>query len=280
MGSNSIFSNLTAENTAAEISLLLSADFRRKKTVVLLEGEDDVKAFRFLFDKSVTLIKAYGACTTIDKFLPSEFPDEPRVLGIRDRDYQTAKRHERIFYCDGCCCETMLVADDETFERVAVNFYRGKLPPLKLRYEILRSLFHISAIRLCSERYKWALKISGTDLSRVIRPGKTVTRSEAVGFVNAYNRKNKINGARMKKLAAVRDTGKIEDYLMITNGHDLVAAMRIYFDRASGDRRSVGDKTLSSALRCAYSRDAFHSTELCCELKSYAAAHGLTIVAE
>ena len=127
MGSNSIFSNLTAENTAAEISLLLSADFKRKKTVVMLEGEDDIKAFRFLFDRSVTLIKAYGASTTIDKFLPAEFPHEPRVIGIRDRDYQTEKLFERIFYCDGCCCETMLAGDDETFARVVVNFYRGKM---------------------------------------------------------------------------------------------------------------------------------------------------------
>ncbi len=280
MGSNSIFSNLTAENTAAEISLLLSADFKRKKTIVLLEGEDDVKAFRFLFDKSVTLIKAYGASTTIDKFLPAEFPDEPRVIGIRDRDYQTEKRFKRIFYCDGCCCETMLVKDDETFERVVVNFYRGKTPPMRLRYEILRSLFPISAIRLCSDRYKWALKVSGTDLSRVIRPGKATPVSEAVAFVNAYNRRNEIKGERLRKLAAVRDPGRVEDYLMITNGHDLVAAMRIYFDRASGDHRSVGDKTLSSALRCSYSREAFRSTDLCRALKKYAANHNLTIVAE
>ena len=65
MSANSIFSNLTAENTAAEISLILSADYKRKKTVILLEGEDDVKVFRFLVGEDVTLIKAYGASTTV-----------------------------------------------------------------------------------------------------------------------------------------------------------------------------------------------------------------------
>ena len=70
MSANSIFSNLTAENTAAEISLILSADYKRKKTVILLEGEDDVKVFRFLVGEDVTLIKAYGASTTVDKFMP------------------------------------------------------------------------------------------------------------------------------------------------------------------------------------------------------------------
>ncbi len=280
MGSNSIFSDLTAENTAAEISLLLSADFKRKKTIVLLEGEDDIRAFHFLFDKSVTLIKAYGASTTIDKFLPKEFPSEPRVIGIRDRDYQTEKRFDRIFYCDGCCCETMLAKDDETFERVVVNFYRGKTPPLKLRYEIFHALFPISAIRMCSDKYKWAIKVSGTDLSRVIRPGKPTTKSEAVNFVNAYNDKNRINGERFKKLSAVSDTGRLEDYLMITNGHDLVAAMRIYFDYSSGDHRSVGDKTIAGALRCSYSKEAFHSTDLYRELTVYAVDHDLTITAE
>lgn len=90
--------------------------------------------------------------------MPENFPDEKRVIGIRDKDYQTKKRFERIFYCDYCCCEMMLVSDDETFEKLAVNFYRGKLPYSKLRYEILSKLFYLSVVRLCSDRYRWGLR--------------------------------------------------------------------------------------------------------------------------
>lgn len=282
MSANSIFSNLTAENTAAEISLILSADYKRKKTVILLDGEDDVKVFRFLVSRDVTLIKAYGASTTVDKFMPENFPDEKRVIGIRDRDYQEKKKFNRIFYCDHCCCEMMLVSDDETFQRVAVNFYRGKLSPEKLRYELLKKLFYISALRLCSDRYRWALRISDTDLNKIVNPRLTPGKNAAVAFVNAYNPKNKVDGARLKKLDAVRDTGRLEDYLDITNGHDFVEALRIYCAESSSQnkRRSVSDKTLAGAIRCAYSLHAFENTRLYAELKLYGEENGLSVVAE
>lgn len=282
MSANSIFSNLTAENTAAEISLILSADYMRKKTVILLEGEDDVKVFRFLVSDSVTLIKAYGASTTVDKFMPENFPDEKRVIGIRDKDYQTEKRFRRIFYCDYCCCEMMLVSDDETFERVAVNFYRGKLPSNKLRHEILSKLFYVSAVRLCSDRYHWGLRISDTDLSKIINPRVTPTRRSVINFVNAYNPRNKIYEKRVRQIAAVRNTGKTEDYLEITNGHDFVEALLIYCTQSSSSskRRSLTDKVLSGALRCSYSLSAFKKTRLYAELTEYGRQNGLIVTRE
>ena len=178
MGANSILSALTAENTVSELRLLLSADYEKKRTVVLVEGEDDLKVFRFLVDKSVTLVKAYGASTTVDKLMPQHFADEKRVIGIRDRDYQEKKKFERIFYCDYCNCEMMLVSDDETFEKTAVNFYRGKLLPLQLRRELLEKLYHLSVIRKCSEKYCWAMRISDTDLAKI--------RNESCRFNQTY----------------------------------------------------------------------------------------------
>ena len=282
MSANSIFSNLTAENTAAEISLILSADYKRKKTVILLEGEDDVKVFRFLVGEDVTLIKAYGASTTVDKFMPENFPDEKRVIGIRDKDYQTKKRFERIFYCDYCCCEMMLVSDDETFEKLAVNFYRGKLPYSKLRYEILSKLFYLSVVRLCSDRYRWGLRISDTDLSKIINPRLNPTRAAVINFINAYNPRNKINPKREKQIAYVRNTGKITDYLEITNGHDFVEAMLIYCAQSSSSnkRRSLTDKAISGALRCAYSLSAFKKTRLYSDLTEYGRQNDFIITRE
>ncbi len=282
MGANSILSNLTAKNTVSEIKMLLSADYAKERTVVLLEGEDDVKVFRFLVSGSVTLIKAYGASTTVDKLMPQHFPDEKRVIGIRDRDYQEKKKFDRIFYCDYCNCEMMLVSDDETFERVAVNFYRGSLQPLQLRQELLQRLYHLSVIRKCSDRFRWALRISDTDLAKIINPRFKTSRAQTIEFVNSYNRKNPITPDKAKRLDYFRDTGKTEDYLMITNGHDFVEAFRIYCVESRSDtrRRSLPDKMLSGALRCSYSLSAFKKTKLYSALKAYATENGLNIVRE
>lgn len=280
MGVNSVLSNLTAENTVAEIRMLLSADFAREKTVMLLEGEDDTKVFRFLMDKSVTLIKAYGASTTVDKLMPEHFLNEPRVIGVRDRDYQEQKKFNRIFYCDYCNCEMMLISDDETFEKTAVNFYRGNLSATALRREILQKLFYLSVVRKCSDLFRWAMRISETDLSRIVSPKKRASLSEVIAFVNSYNSKNSITAERAKKLKRFHDSGRTEDYLMITNGHDFVEALRIYCtDGASNSKkRSLSDKVVGAVLRCSYSLDAFRKTQLYEALRCYGEQHSLSIV--
>lgn len=282
MGANSIFSNLTAETTVAEIKLLLSADYAKKRTVVLLEGEDDVKVFRFLVSGDVTLIKAYGASTTIDKFMPEHFPHEKRVIGIRDKDYQTKKRFERVFYCDHCCCEMMLASDDETFTRVAENFYKGELSALKLRDEVLRKLFFVSVIRKTSALKGWGLRISDTDLSRIITPETEPRKKQVIAFINSYNPRSKITPEREKELKKTGDSGRREDYLDITNGHDFLEVLRIYctYGGSNNTRRLVSDKVLGGALRCAYSREAFSATKLFGALKAYGEENGLSIVRE
>lgn len=279
---NSILANLTADNTVAEIKLLLAADYEKKRTVMLLEGEDDIKVFRFLVGGEVTLIKAYGASTTVDKLMPKHFPSESRVIGVRDRDYQKHKRFERVFYCDGCNCEMMLAADDETFERVAINFYRGKLSPLALRREILKKLYYLSVVRKCSEQYRWALRISDTDLSRLCSPRTQPNLDDTVAFVNSYNPRNRIDEDRRAIVASYDDTGAESEYFGITNGHDFIEVLRIYCveSRSDSRRRSLSDKILGGALRCAYSLSAFKRTQLCAQLTEYGSKHGLRIVKE
>lgn len=282
MRANSIFSHLTEETTVAEIKMILSSDYKKKRTVVMLEGEDDVKVFRFLVSKDVTLVKAYGASTTVDKFMPKHFPSEKRVIGIRDKDYQEKKKFERIFYCDYCCAEMMLISDDETFERVCENFYSGNQTPLALRKEMLRKLFLISVIRKCSHKGKWGLKISDTDLAKVINPDFEPRRAEVIKFINGYNSKSKITPEREKIIAMHRDSGRVEDYLEITNGHDFLEVFRIYCTHNSSNnrRRSITEKALGGALRCAYTRDAFRQTSLYEQLLGYGEKNGLFIVRE
>lgn len=276
MSADSIFSHLTAENTVAEIDFILSADYRRERTVVLLEGEDDVKVFRFLVSDDVTLIKAYGASTTVDKLIPSAFPDERRVIGIRDHDYLKRRTHPRIFWCDRCCCEMMLLSDPETFERVCVNFYRGELGATELRDEILTRLYYISSARLLSQEMRLGLRLSDTDLASVIGPELTPSVDTVLRFLRRYNDK-KVTAkfvAAMKKLPSPPPA---DDLLEITNGHDFLAVLSIY---VCGKRRTVSERELGGALRCAYSLSAFRKTRLYRELVAYGDENSLEIVAK
>ncbi|MDR0425712.1 MAG: hypothetical protein LBH24_00920 [Clostridiales bacterium] len=280
MRTNSILTCLREDNTVSEIKLLLSADVEKKRVVLLLEGEDDVKLFKFLVKSNVTLIKAYGASSSIDSLIPQYFSNTPRVIAVRDRDYQRVKRHDKIFYCDYSCAEMMMVSDDETFDKLSTNHYRGKLEPAALRLRVFESLYYISVIRKCSALGKWGVKVSETDLSAVVSPRRTADSAEAVEFVNRYNRHNPIDGLRAAHIAQFTDTYDLREYLYLTNGHDFVEAFCVYCTESASNnvKKRLNEKVISAALRLSYSRASFKKTKLYKALKSYAAAHNLILV--
>jgi hypothetical protein len=103
-----------------------------------------------------------------------------------------------------------------------------------------------------------------------------------VAFVNSYNPRNRIDEERKLLIESFPDTGKERDYLDVTNGHDFVEVLRVYCveSRSDSRRRSLSDKIIGGALRCAYLLDAFKRTKLYAALVDYGDKNGLSIVKE
>lgn len=76
MGTNSIHSNLSKEDIIADIRLTLSADFEHAKTVVVVEGEDDVVFLNGKLRSDVDIHESFsgkhGVKEIIDYFLTIE----------------------------------------------------------------------------------------------------------------------------------------------------------------------------------------------------------------
>lgn len=276
MGANSILSHLDSGNTVSEIRLLLAGDFTRKKVVMLLEGEDDIKLFKFLVSEQVIIVKSYGAKGAIENILSRFFDHEKRVIAVRDKDYEDYSDNNRIFYCDYCSCEMMMAASDTAFDRVATNHYGGDLNFRKLRYEILCNLKYVSLLRKSSYKFRWALKLNDVDLPSFIFPNKKTGESETVKTINRYNRNNLVDRYRITLMRTLDEGDELDKLLDITNGHDFLSVLAIYC-RASG-KRNARDKDLGSALRCAFDYLSFTKTELYEKLKQYQIDNNLTIV--
>ena len=278
MGANSILSNLTSKNTLPTIRMLLSGDIKKKRVIMIVEGDDDAKLFKFLVSDNVTIIKSYGAKGGIDNMIPKYFAAQRRVIAVRDKDYEEESSIKGIFYCDHCSCEMMMVSQDETFDKVATNYYRGNSSFFELRKEILLQLRFVSLLRKCSFKYRWGLKLNDINLGSFIIPGKKVTEEQTLICVNKYNRGNGVLGGRKKKLEEDEsfDSKDLSNLMDITNGHDFLSVLAIYC-RHYG-KRGITDKELGGAIRCAFDRNAFSKTQLFRKLKEYQEEYGLIIV--
>ncbi len=276
---NSIKTNLTKDDIISEIRLCLGADIKREYTFVLVEGEDDIKFCKKNLSKKVTLFASFSGKEGIKEIIQEHFNTNPRVIGIKDQDYEIAPEQGNIFCYDYCCMEMMLVKNEYAFNSIYEEFYSGELSSNELRYVLLKQLKYISFIRKNNEVQHLNLKINGISLSNAFdQLTKNIDNSTIISKLNDMNEHFfEINEDKLSQINAQYNTElDLEELLSITQGHDFITLFNIFCKRKRGS--NVNDKTISSGLRCAYRKIDFMSTLLCSKLREHEDKYNLRIV--
>ena len=84
---DSIRSNQTKDDLVTTIKLELSADIRKKKCFLLVEGNDDVIFSRKIFQKDVVCYESFSGKAGLDELIESSELGDYRVIAIKDKDY-------------------------------------------------------------------------------------------------------------------------------------------------------------------------------------------------
>lgn len=254
---NSIREKLSESDTISEIRLLLGVD--KARVCLVVEGEDDQKLFAPLFAKNVDIIQSYNSRDGVVNIVHKHFPNNKRVIGIRDKDYERKVKDARVFYCDFCCAEMMIISIDICFERLYSNFYKGSFNSQDLRLYCLSHLEKLSKYRKLNERNGWKIKFDG------IKPGKLFDDiimqmdDNILMEINKQNPYNQITKTREKSCVVLSRCSSLDDYLHITNGHDFVNLFCAICLKTS-NQTSV--KAIEVALRSAFNKEEFKQTQL------------------
>ncbi len=126
MESNSIKDNLSREDMISNILLCLGADIHRENIYLLVEREDDIKFLRPFLADNVYIYESYDGKNGVEYIVGGRFSTNPRVIGIRDRDYQIVPISDKIFYYDYGCMEMMILKNDDVFKYLCAEYYRGE----------------------------------------------------------------------------------------------------------------------------------------------------------
>lgn len=268
---DSIRKCLDEADTVSELKLLLSAS--KDKTFVVVEGDDDVRLFKSLLGCKVSLIQSYQSKLGVEKMIKIHFPKQKRVIGIRDKDYQKKPLCNRIFYCDYCCAEMMIIANDDCFERICNSFCNTSIEPKTLRSNCLKCLEYLSKLRYLNEKKKWKVVFDGIKPSVLYDVNQSIMDKNILEHLNKCNPTNQIS---TKRLLSVQTTfpGKCkeEDLLYITNGHDFI---NIFY--CLGNMKE-GIKFVGKALRSSFGKTEFQHTQLYNKLFDYQQKHALNII--
>ena len=268
---DSIRKCLDEADTVSELKLLLSAS--KDKTFVVLEGDDDIRLFKSLLGCKVGLVQSYQSKIGVEKMIQVHFPREKHVIGIRDKDYQQKPLSNRIFYCDFCCLEMMVIANDEVLERVYNSYCNTVIGATVLRLTCLRHLELLSELRCLNEREKWNVKFDGINPQVLYDEDQSAMDENVIRYLNSCNPDNTISDERysaVKKQFPIKNSEN--ELLYIANGHDFTSIFH-YLGKIKESKIVIG-----KALRSSFGKNEFKKTQLYRKLLEYQQKNKIAIL--
>lgn len=281
MGANSIRVNLSKSDIIADIRMTLAADFEHKKSILVVEGTDDLTFFRGKLSPDVEIYESFSGKSGVAEIV-NAFSDKP-VIGICDRDYEGAPPCERMFYYDFCCLEMMLAACPEAFASLAHTYYRGALAPEELLLRILQQLKWLSELRQANDKNGWGIRFSGLSFFTAFNRAQEIDRANLLAQMQAQNPHlailfNTDFLSSLERACAVPDDSAY--LLRITQGHDFLYCFQAYCHFVDPRATHQPDShQLFHSLVCAYRKTDFQRTELYCALCHYEKTHAIHVLA-
>ena len=259
----------------------LSADLRKEKGVIVVEGYDDILFFKNMKSEATYIYESFSGKLGVREII--EFFNDIRIIGICDMDYDTTYKNDLIFHYDYSCLETMMLSCDAVLKCIVSQLYFGDLTPEDLRLEVLKNLQLISLLRKYNYLNNGGICFNGLSIHKAFDNKKVCLDFEKVLMQLASINKDfsvMYNSGLLFIKEKFSERATLDELLSLTNGHDFVSCFHC-FCLSSKKRRSPdqGVDTLAICLRCAYRASDFRTTRLYSIIIEHQHACGITFIA-
>ena len=279
MPNNSIRDNLSKEDIIAEIRLTLSADIAHKKSIIIVEGQDDILFLNGKLDKDVLIEESFSGKLGVIEIV--DFFADNRVIGICDSDYETTLHQPPIFYYDYCCLEMMIISCINAFSPFCNVYYSGNKTCEELRKRVLVDLLRLSMYRKKNTELSWGLNFKGLSFPKYYNK-----RTKEMEVANLDNDIYRINPGKSQaefqayKRIVTESTNEeysLVDLYRITQGHDFINCYKtiISFSRK---RHEPSESELFHCMVSSYHYENFSESQLFQTLSLYQQDNHLSIL--
>ncbi len=277
MLSNSIFNNLSKDQTFSEIRLQLSAPSNKNKSFVVVEGDDDISVLKPLLSDYCYLFKSHYGKSGVEE-LVKEF-DDVRLLGIQDKDYSITPVNQRIFFYDKCNLEMMIISDIECFENILYKIIKKNTNYEKLLHESLYNIICLSALRKSNDDNDWGVSFERLPLNILLLNSTPVKFNELMKYTSLKNDNRKFTPEEYANILCNIKQIK-NDLLNYTNGHDYFISLLDILQKRFTNKiiKNMGNHDLHLDFLIGYNYMYFYKTKLFQDLKDYGKSNNLKIL--
>ena len=274
MDNNSIRTNLNREDIISEITLLCGEDYKKVKTFVIVEGDDDLKFIQNKFNDNTYGFESFSGCAGVEEIV-NFFQSDKRIIGIRDKDYSSLTSGDnKIFLYDYHSLEIMLAMNNESFESICTEFYCGDKEVFELRNIVFQKLKYISCFREKNLSEGWELITENISIDELYRKSKLDCKED---IIKEINRPSKNNYDSEKQSIVEEHYHFVTDLKLITRGHDFSELFKVICN-TSGIKKNIKSKDVELVLRTSFTKESFKRTNLFKSLSEYEKSYGLNFL--
>ena len=262
------FSNQSFESTLATICMDAS-----RHNPVLVEGRKDEDCLKKFFSDKANFIYT-GSKNNVEKVIKRLFRFKTNIIGICDRDYDSVRVNEHIFYYDSNNLEMMLIKDDEIFDDA--TFESLNISPSSLiskKNQTLVTLLPISILRMVSFESKIKLTLDEIIPADDLLIAQTKEENIRCIKTSILNKVTDLSVEQRSNFICSYAT-KCEqtyDFYNITQGHDFVKIFRKIITNLS-------ERRFYSMFIESFSDKLFKKTILFSSIKSYERMESLSLL--
>ena len=184
-----------------------------------------------------------------------------------------------MLYYDYSCLEMMLISNDSVFSPFFYAYYQGSKSPQEIRSQVLSNLKWLSLYRKLSSENGWDVRFNGLSVTKSFDQDKQII--DIARLLEQIHTLNpgliSRNRGQLELLSeACRHEYSLEEYLLITQGHDFLYCFQAFCEstkRLKGKSPSVEE--LFRALLCSCHPNNFSEFQLYQSLISYQATYNL-----
>ncbi|MCU9923775.1 DUF4435 domain-containing protein [Aeromonas caviae] len=259
-----------------EIRLLFRHPSYKNKIITVVEGDTDIRLFRWLLAHDKIQIESVDGKKNLVKLMEDlikEYPEKMLAICDADFDHLCGKSKEReqfsIYVTDEHDAEVMLLKSP-AFHSL-INEYGSEnnhnILVTGLFDSVFSAAYNIGLIRWINEEEKLNLKFKGLNFNKFITVDKLNIQVDLDSLLDEiFIRSDKIKEGTTKNIIL----SKMEEYknnsackFQVCSGHDLTNIISIIFRQkwASVDT-NIDHKKVESSLRLGYQKEFFKNTNV------------------
>ena len=256
--------------------MLTSHPNYRGKTIIVVEGNTDIRLFRSIFENDIVRIEALsGKKDLVDAICKLLDEGVNNLLGICDADFDNIKNlgekyiKNNIFLTDSHDAEMMILCSPalNAFICEFGSIENHDLLMNNLLNKVIETAYKIGILKWINFEEDFNLNFRGLHFEEFVEINNLNINIDTERYIDiVYNRSKKAHFYTSKNhLIKIYDEymRKGEDALQICSGHDITKIISILFRNPwSSIDLNLNQSKIESALRIAYSFDFFKQTKL------------------